>query len=149
MGNFSSTVFSIWQMVYPSRCAPQSIFCSNIFFSLKNCAKNASTTTMMMVSFDRSIRTTFGPMTFWKMNCLCHLQHLHESRGQFHKTLWIHKLRICSHGQIVTVNLLINCKNCISCGKMAVNYEEKSFMELGPRSSFVDLYAPSIHHMCL
>ena len=149
MGNFSSTVFSIWQMVYPSRCAPQSIFCSNIISSLKNCAKNASTTTMMMVPFDRSIRRTFGPMTFWKMNCLCHLQHLHESRGQFHKTLWIHKLRICSHGQIVTVNLLINCKNCISCGKMAVNYEEKSFMELGPRSSFVDLYAPSIHHMCL
>ena len=49
--------------------------------------------------------------------------------GQFHKTLRICKLRICSYGQILTVNLLINCKNSVIYGKMAVNYEEKSFME--------------------
>ena len=50
-------------------------------------------------------------------------------RGQFHKTLWICKLRICSYGQILTVNLLINWKNSVIYGEMAVNYEEKSFME--------------------
>ena len=49
--------------------------------------------------------------------------------GQFHKTLWIRKLRICSYSQILTVNLLINWKNSVIYGEMAVNYEEKSFME--------------------
>ena len=39
--------------------------------------------------------------------------------GQFHKTLWIRKLRSCSYGQILTINLLIN-------------NEEKSFMEQAP-----------------
>ena len=52
--------------------------------------------------------------------------------GQFHKTLQIRKLRICSYGQILTVNLLINCKNSVINGKMAVNYEEKCFMEQAP-----------------
>ena len=55
--------------------------------------------------------------------------HGQEHRGQFHKTLWIRKLWICSYGQIMTVNLLINCKNSVIYFKMAVNYEEKSFME--------------------
>ena len=49
--------------------------------------------------------------------------------GQFHKTLRIRKLRICSYGQILTINLLINCKNSVIYGKMTVNYKEKSFME--------------------
>ena len=49
--------------------------------------------------------------------------------GQFHKTLWICKLQICSYDQILTVNLLIKSKNFVIYGKMAVNYEEKSFME--------------------
>ena len=49
--------------------------------------------------------------------------------GLFHKTLWIRKLRICSYGQILTVNLLINCQNSIIYGLFVVNYEEKSFME--------------------
>ena len=48
------------------------------------------------------------------------------------KTLWIHKLRILSYGQILTVNLLINCKNFVVYSKMAINYEEKSFMEQAP-----------------
>ena len=55
-----------------------------------------------------------------------------QTRGQFHKTLQIRKLRICSCGQILTVNLTINCKNSIIYGKMAINYEEKSFMEQAP-----------------
>ena len=52
-----------------------------------------------------------------------------KTRGQFHKTLWICKLRICSYGQILTVNLLINWKNSVIYGEMAVNYKERSFME--------------------
>ena len=44
----------------------------------------------------------------------------------FHKTLRIRKLRICSYGQILAVNLLVNC---LIYGKMAINYKEKSFME--------------------
>ena len=55
-----------------------------------------------------------------------------DTRGQFHKTLWIRKLRICSYGQILTVNLLINWKNSVIYGEMAINYEEKSFMEQAP-----------------
>ena len=46
-------------------------------------------------------------------------------RGRFHKTLRIRKLQICSYNQILTVNLLINCKNSIIYGRMAINYEEK------------------------
>ena len=46
-----------------------------------------------------------------------------KTRGLFHKTLQIRKLWICSYGQILTVNLLINCKNSVIYGKMAVNYE--------------------------
>ena len=57
------------------------------------------------------------------------LSSVNDFWGQFHKTLQILKLRICSYGQILTVNLLINCKNSVIYGKMAVNYEEKSFME--------------------
>ena len=56
--------------------------------------------------------------------------------GQFHKTLQIRKLRICSYGQILTVNLLINCKNSVIYGIMAVNYEEKCFMEQAPGVQF-------------
>ena len=52
-----------------------------------------------------------------------------HSRSQFHKTLRIRKLRICSYGQILTVNLLINCKKFVIYDKIAVNYEENSFME--------------------
>ena len=44
--------------------------------------------------------------------------------GKFYKTLWIRKLWICSNGQILTVNLLINCKNSVNYSKMAINYEE-------------------------
>ena len=44
--------------------------------------------------------------------------------GQFHKTFGIRKLQICCYGQILTINLLINCKNSVIYGKMAVNYEE-------------------------
>ena len=55
-----------------------------------------------------------------------------DTWGLFHKTLWIRKLRICSYGQILTVNLLINCKNSVIYGKIAVNYEEKCFMEQAP-----------------
>ena len=54
------------------------------------------------------------------------------TRGQFHKTLWIRNLRICSYGQILTVNLIINCKNSVIYGHFAINYEEKSFMEEAP-----------------
>ena len=54
------------------------------------------------------------------------------SWGQFHKTLQIRKLRICSYGQILTINLLINCKNYVIYGHFAVNYEEKSFVEQVP-----------------
>ena len=50
-------------------------------------------------------------------------------RGLFHKTLWIRKLRICNYGQILTVNLLVNCQNSVIYGHFVVNYLEKSFME--------------------
>ena len=43
----------------------------------------------------------------------------------FSKTLRIRNLRICSYGQILTVNLLIYCRISVIYGKMAVNYEEK------------------------
>ena len=33
-----------------------------------------------------------------------------ETRSLFHKILRIRKLRICSYGQILTANLLINAK---------------------------------------
>ena len=39
-----------------------------------------------------------------------------DTRGQFHKTLRIRKLRICSYGQILTINLIINCKNSVIYG---------------------------------
>ena len=39
---------------------------------------------------------------------------------------------ICSYGQILTIYLLIDCKNSVIYGKMAVNYEGKSFMERAP-----------------
>ena len=51
------------------------------------------------------------------------------TRGLFHKTLWIHKLRICSYCQILTVNLLVNCQNSVIYGYFVLNYLEKSFME--------------------
>ena len=57
------------------------------------------------------------------------------------KTLWIHKLWICSYGQILIVKLLINCKNSVIYSKMAVNYEEKSFMELAPDGEII------FHHL--
>jgi len=50
----------------------------------------------------------------------------------FHKTLWILKLRICNYGQILTVNLLVNCQNSVIYGHFVVNYLEKSFMEQAP-----------------
>ena len=66
----------------------------------------------------------------WKYRHRSRANVLHRAIwGQFHKTLWIRKLRICSYGQILTVNLLINWKNSVIYGEMAVNYEEKSFME--------------------
>ena len=55
-----------------------------------------------------------------------------EPWGLFHKTLQIRKLRIYSYGQILTVNLLINCQNSVIYGHFVVNYEEKSFMEQAP-----------------
>ena len=58
------------------------------------------------------------------------------SLGQFHKTLRICKLQIYSYGQILHVNLLINWKKSVIYGKMAVNYEEKSFMEQAPGLQF-------------
>ena len=60
----------------------------------------------------------------------CHIRS--STRGQFHKTLRIRKLQICSYGQILTLNLLINCKNSVIYGKIAINYEEKCFMEQAP-----------------
>ena len=54
------------------------------------------------------------------------------TRGLFHKTLWIRKLRICNYGQILTVNLLVNCQNSVIYGHFVVNYLEKSFMEQAP-----------------
>ena len=54
------------------------------------------------------------------------------TRGLFHKTLQICQLRTCSYSQILTVNLLINCKISIIDIKMALNYEGKSFMEEVP-----------------
>ena len=53
-------------------------------------------------------------------------------RSLFHKTLWIRKLRICNYGQILTVNLLVNCQNSVIYGHFVVNYLEKSFMEQAP-----------------
>ena len=44
------------------------------------------------------------------------------TRGLFHKTLWIRKLRICNYGQILTVNLLVNCQNSVIYGHFVVNY---------------------------
>ena len=58
-----------------------------------------------------------------------------EIRGLFHKTLWIRKLRICNYGQILTVNLLVNCQNSVIYGHFVVNYLEKSFMEQAPEGS--------------
>ena len=55
-----------------------------------------------------------------------------STRGMFHKTLWIHNLRICSYGQILTVNLLVNCQNSVIYGHFVVNYEEKSLIEQAP-----------------
>ena len=50
--------------------------------------------------------------------------------GLFHKTLRIHKLQICRNGQILTVNLLVSCKNSVIYSHFAVNYDEKkSFTE--------------------
>ena len=57
---------------------------------------------------------------------------LKEFWGLFHKTLWIRKLRICNYGQILTVNLLVNCQNSVIYGHFVVNYLEKSFMEQAP-----------------
>ena len=59
-----------------------------------------------------------------------------EPWGLFHKTLQIRKLRIYSYGQILTVNLLINCQNSVIYGHFVVNYEEKSFMEQAPIQIF-------------
>ena len=52
-----------------------------------------------------------------------------SQHGLIHKTLRFLKLRICSYGEILTVNFLINYKNSVIYGKMAVSYEGKSFME--------------------
>ena len=61
----------------------------------------------------------------------------------------IHKLRICGYGQILTVNLLINCKNSVIYGKMAVNYKEKSFMEKAPEDPSSNLSFGSFYkNMC-
>ena len=40
------------------------------------------------------------------------------------------------NSQILTLNLIINCKNSIIYGKMAVKYEEKSFMEQAPIGNY-------------
>ena len=43
----------------------------------------------------------------------------------FHTTLWICKLRICSYGQILTVNLLVKCKNSVIYGHFVVIRKKK------------------------
>ena len=55
-------------------------------------------------------------------------------RGLFHKTLQICKLWICSCGQILPVNSLVNCQNSVIYGHFAVNYEEKSFTYREPQT---------------
>ena len=62
------------------------------------------------------------------------------TRGQFHKTLRIRKLWICSYGQILTVNLLINWKNSVIYGEIAVNYGEKRFMEQAPGADVINKF---------
>ena len=47
------------------------------------------------------------------------------TRGLFHKTLWIRKLRFCSYGQILTANLLINCQNSVIYGHFVVITKKK------------------------
>ena len=54
------------------------------------------------------------------------------TRGLFHKTLQIRKLRIYNYGQILTVNLLTNCQNYVIYFNFVVNYEKK-FYGRGPR----------------
>ena len=54
--------------------------------------------------------------------------------GLFHKTLRIHKLQICRNGQILTVNLLVSCKNSVIYSHFAVNYDEKKVL----RNSFME-----------
>ena len=51
-----------------------------------------------------------------------------------HKALQICKLRICSYDQILTITLLINCKNSVIYGKMTVNYKE-ILKRIGPWTS--------------
>ena len=74
------------------------------------------------IGSDRSINwaTTTAALVFY---------FLYSTWGLFHKTLWIRKLRICNYGQILTVNLLVNCQNSVIYGHFVVNYLEKSFME--------------------
>ena len=76
-----------------------------------------------------------------------HVQWIYADQGQFHKTLQILKLRICSYTQILTVNLLINCKNSVIYGKMAINYEEKSFIEQAPGGLVVSVLTFYLLHL--
>ena len=48
--------------------------------------------------------------------------------GLFHKTLQIRKLQICSYGQILTINLLINCKNSVIYPHFAVNLPKEKIL---------------------
>ena len=59
---------------------------------------------------------------------MVHILHL----GQFHKTLWIRKLRICSYGQILTVNVLINCKKFSNLWQNDCKLQRKKFYGIGP-----------------
>ena len=83
----------------------------------------------MMIPIIESFFDSLMKTSFVKTNLAVTVKSKNYTWGQFHKTLQIRKLRICSYGQILTVNLLINCKNSVIYGKMAVNYEEKCFME--------------------
>ena len=44
------------------------------------------------------------------------------SRGLFHKTLRIRKLRICGYGQILTVNMLVNWKKSLRYSHFVINF---------------------------
>ena len=63
-----------------------------------------------------------------------------DCRGLFHKTLWIRKLQICSYGQILAVNLLVNWQNTVIYSKWPQITRKISFMEQAP--VYVDLTKP-------
>ena len=73
--------------------------------------------------------------------------------GLFHKTLRIHKLQICRNGQILTVNLLVSCKNSVIYSHFAVNYDEKkSFTEQfygGPKIFYLNVALQQLEQILL